>query len=131
VLPSFYDAALALADLLRRTARVREAVTRLATMLEEDPYDLKALLLLGRALLDEKRDDAALAAFQRALKFDAEQVEALFQLGVALARLHRYGEAVEAWERVTRIDPAGSFAQAARIHARTALDLKRIFTTAA
>jgi len=128
-LPTFYEAALGLADLLRRVGRARHAVTRLATMLEQDPYDLKALLLLGRALLDDKRDEAALEAFRRALKFDPEQVEALFQLGVALARVHRYGDAVEAWEKVTRLNPAGPFAQRARIHARTALDLKHIFTS--
>src|SRR5205807_1822611 len=99
----------------------------LAAMLEQDPYDLPALLLLGRALLDDKRDAQALEAFRRALKFDPEQVEALFQLGIVLARLHRYGEAVEAWEKVTRLDPAGPFAQRARVHARTALDLRHIF----
>jgi superkiller protein 3 len=98
-------------------------------MLEQDPYDLKALLLLGRALLDDKRDQVALEAFQRALKFDPEQVEALFQLGVALARVHRYGDAVTAWEKVTRLEPAGPFAQRARIHARTALDLQHIFAS--
>src|SRR5260370_89186 len=79
------------------------------------------------ALLDDKSEAQAHEAFQRALKFDPGQVEALFQLGVALARLHRYGEAVEAWEKVTRIEPAGPFAQRARAHARTALDLKHIF----
>jgi len=127
VLPTFHEAALALADLLRRSGRVRHAVTRLAELLEQDPYDLPALLLLGRALLDDKRDEQALEAFRRALKFDPEQVEALFQQGVVLARLHRYGEAVQAWEKVTRIDPGGPFAQRARIHARTALDLQHIF----
>jgi len=129
VLPTFHEAALALADLLRRSGHVRAAIVRLAEMLEQDPYDLLALLLLGRALLDDKRDAQALEAFQRALKFDPEQVEALFQLGVALARLHRYGEAVQAWEKVTRTDPGGPFAQAARAHARTALDLKHIFAS--
>src|SRR6185312_9115063 len=128
-LPTFNEAALALADLLRRSGHVRPAIVRLAEMLEQDPYDLAALLLLGRALLDDKRDAQALEAFQRALKFDPEQVEALFQLGVALARVHRYGEAVQAWEKVTRVDPGGPFAQAARAHARTALDLKHIFAS--
>ena len=128
-LPTFNEAALALADLLRRSGHVRQAITRLAEMLEQDPYDLPALLLLGRALLDDKRDAQALEAFQRALKFDPDQVEALFQLGVALALVHRYGEAVQAWEKVTRVDPAGPFAQAARAHARTALDLKHIFAS--
>ncbi|PYO76512.1 MAG: hypothetical protein DMD67_08305, partial [Gemmatimonadetes bacterium] len=127
VLPTFHEAALALADLLRRSGRVRQAVVRLAELLEQDPYDLPALLLLGRALLDDKRDAQALEAFRRALKFDPEQVEALFQHGVVLARLHRYGEAVQAWEKVTRIEPGGPFAQRARMHARTALDLQHIF----
>jgi cytochrome c-type biogenesis protein CcmH/NrfG len=126
-LPTFYEAALALADLLRSSGRVRQAVTRLATMLEQDPYDVKALLLLGRALLDDKRQDAALEAFRRVLKFDPDHVEALFQGGVAFAHLHRYAEAVEAWEKVTRLDPGGAFAQRARLHARTALDLQHIF----
>src|SRR2546422_6495595 len=58
-------------------------------MLEQDPYDLPALLCLGRALLDDKRDAHALEAFRRVLKFDPDHVEALFQAGVALARLHR------------------------------------------
>src|SRR2546422_9793994 len=61
----------------------------------------------------DKRHEAALEAFRRALKFDPDQVEAVFQLGVALARLHRYAEAVQAWERVTRLDPSGPFAQRA------------------
>ena len=128
-LPTFHEAGLALADLLRRSGRHRQAVVRLAEMLEQDPYDLLALLLLGRTLLDDKRDAQALEAFQRALKFDPDQVEALFQLGVALARLHRYDEAVRAWEKVTRIDPASAFAQAARAHARTAVDLQHIFAS--
>src|SRR5437773_2480164 len=120
VLPTFHEAALALADLLRRSGHVRAAIVRLAEMLEQDPYDLLALLLLGRALLDDRRDTQALEAFQRALKFDPDQVEALFQLGVALARLHRYGEAVQAREKVTRTAPAGPCAQAARARARHA-----------
>ncbi len=128
-LPTFHEAALALADLLRRSGHPRQAVVRLAELLEQDPYDLPALLLLARALIDDKRDAQALEALRRALKFDPDQVEALFQLGVVLARLHRYAEAVEAWEKVTRVDPAGPFAQRARVHARTALDLQHIFAS--
>jgi tetratricopeptide (TPR) repeat protein len=128
-LPTFHEAALALADLLRRSGSVRAAVVRLAEMLEQDPYDMDALLLLGRSLLDDKRDAEALEAFRRALKFDPQHTGALFYLGVTLARLQRYSEAVDAWERVTRIDPGGPFAQRARMHARTAVDLQHIFST--
>jgi len=128
-LPTFHEAALAHADLLRRSGRVRDAVVRLAEMLEQDPYDLDALLLLGRALLDDKRDAEALEAFRRALKFDPEHVGTLFYLGVVFARLHRYADAVDVWDRVTRLDPGGPYAQRARIHARTAVDLQHIFST--
>ena len=128
-LPTFHEASLALADLLRRSGRTRDAVIRLADMLEQDPYDLEALLLLGRALLDDKRNAEALEAFRRALKFDPEHTGALFYLGATLARLQSYAEAVEAWERVTRLDPSSPYAQRARMHARTALDLQHIFTT--
>jgi len=38
-LPTFHEAALALADLLRRSGRVQGAVVRLVEMLEQDPYD--------------------------------------------------------------------------------------------
>src|SRR2546428_10711783 len=128
-LPTFQEAALALADLLRRTGNVRPAILRLADLLEQDPYDLDALLLLGRTLLDDKRVQAALEALRRTCKVDPEHVGALFHTGVALARLHRYVEAVAAWEKVTRLDPASPFAQRARLHARTALDLQHIFAT--
>jgi cytochrome c-type biogenesis protein CcmH/NrfG len=100
-------------------------------MLEHDPYDLEALLLLGRSLLDDKRVEPALEAFRRILKFDPDHVGALFHAGVTLARLRRYPEAIEAWERVTRVDPGGPYAQRARMHARTALDLRHIFATEA
>src|SRR5206468_11945659 len=113
----------------RRSGRPRPTVVRLAAMFGRGPYALLALLLLGRTLPGGKRDAQALEAFQRALKFDPDQVEALFQLGVALARLHRYDEAVQAWGKVTRIDPASAFAQAARAHARTAVDLQHIFAS--
>ena len=128
-LPTFHEAALALADLLRRAGRVRDAVGRLVDMLEQDPYDLDALLLLGRALLDDKRNAEALEAFKRALKFDPEHVGTLFYLGVTLARLQRYAEAVDIWERVTRLDPGGPYAQRAKMHARTAVDLQHIFSS--
>jgi len=129
VLPTYHEAALSLADLQRRLGRLRPAIARLADMLEQDPYDLDALILLGRALLEDKRTTAALEAFRRVLKFDPEHVAALFHEGVVLARLRRYREAVHVWEMVTRIDPSGPYAQRARMHARTAVDLQHIFTS--
>jgi tetratricopeptide (TPR) repeat protein len=131
ILPTYHEAALALAELHRRAGRFPLAVQHLADMLEHDPYDLEALLLLGRSLLDDKRVEAALAAFRRVLKFDPEHSAALFHAGVTLARLRRYREAIQAWDAVVRVDPGGPYAQRARQHARTALDLRHIFDSEA
>ncbi len=118
-------------DLIRRTESPRMAVDFLIDLLLGEPYDLEALLLLGRALLDDGRADEALEALDRLLKFDPENEAALFHRGVALARARRYADAVRAWERVVQVDAAGPFAQAARTHARSARDLAHIFAGAA
>ena len=40
----------------------------------------------------------------------------------------RFAEAVDAWERVAQLDPAGDYAPQARSRARSARDLQHIFT---
>ena len=82
-------------------------------------------------LLDDGRADRAIEAIDLVLKFDPDNDAGLFHRGVALARLRRYGEAVQAWERVVMVEPSGPFAQAARTHARSARDLAHIFAGAA
>jgi cytochrome c-type biogenesis protein CcmH/NrfG len=126
-LPTYGDAAVPLARVLRRTGRARVAVNLLADLLAGDPSDLDALLALGHALVDDGRLEPALEAFRRVMAYDAQHVAAHFYAGVALARLRRYSEAVRCWERVVALEPTGPFAQRARRHARTALDLKHIF----
>ncbi|MDH4131588.1 MAG: tetratricopeptide repeat protein, partial [Gemmatimonadota bacterium] len=131
LVPTFVEAALARADLVRRVVSPGAAVDLLVDLLLADPYELRALLLLGRSLLDEGRPGRALEALDRLLKFNPGEDSALFHRGIALARLRRYREAVHAWEDVVRTDPAGAFAQAARHHARSARDLAHIFAGAA
>jgi superkiller protein 3 len=125
------EAALALGDLIRRTESAAAAVDFVVEILTVEPWDLDALLLLARALVDDARPERALEALDRVLRFDPNHDGGLFHQGVALARLRRYEEAVRAWERVVRVAPAGAFAQAARTHARSARDLAHIFAGAA
>ena len=125
------EAALALADLIRRGESPSGAVDILIEMLMTEPWDLDALLLLGRCLLDDGRPERSIEALLRLLKFDPENESARFHLGVALSRMRQYADAVHAWERVIQIDPGGAFAQAARSHARSARDLKHIFAAGA
>jgi tetratricopeptide (TPR) repeat protein len=131
LLPTLMESALALADLVRRSESPAGAVQILVDILMAEPWDLDALLLLGRCLLDDGRPERASEALRRLLKFDTDNDAALFHLGVALARLRRYGEAVQAWERVVQVDATGPFAQAARSHGRSARDLQHIFAAGA
>lgn len=127
LLPTFTEAARALADLLRRRESPAAAVELLVGQLSTDPYDLDALLLLGRCLLEDGRADRAWEAFVRVLKFEPESTSALYHYGVARAELRDFPEAIRAWERVVQVDPSGEYAQPARSRARSARDLEHIF----
>ncbi|MEP6572605.1 MAG: tetratricopeptide repeat protein [Gemmatimonadota bacterium] len=131
LLPTFMEAALAVADLVRRVESPAAAVDLLVDILHREPWDLDALLLLGRCLLEDGRADRALEALRRLLRFDPENQSALYHTGQALARLQQYPEAVRAWERVIQVDAGGPFAQLARTHARSARDLQHIFARGA
>ncbi|MEO8199110.1 MAG: tetratricopeptide repeat protein [Gemmatimonadota bacterium] len=131
LLPTFVEAALALADLLRRTDSPASALEVLVNLLINDPFELDALQLLGRALIDDGRPERALESFGRILKFDPDHTGALYYAGVALTRMRRYHQAVQLWERVVQSDPASSFAQLARNESRSARDLQHIFVAKA
>src|ERR1700759_3443691 len=48
---------------------------------------------------------AAEAGFNQVLKVDPRNVSALANLGVLYAKTHRYGKAIEVYQRALRIDP--------------------------
>ena len=125
--PTYADAVLALAALRRETGRALETIELLATFLGRDPYHLEALASLGESLYLAGRRDDARFAFDRVLRFDAEQVAALFFDGVLLAESHAYDAAIARWQRVAELEPASPFARRARREMRTAQDLQRIF----
>jgi tetratricopeptide (TPR) repeat protein len=127
LLPTFLDAGLALAELLRRTGLTAEAVRLLVNLLLAEPYALEALVLLGITLSDDGRPLDAVAAFDRVLRFHADDTAALFHRGVAQLRLRRFGAAVADWERVVAVAPTGPFAAPARAQARSARELAHIF----
>ncbi|HEU5170556.1 MAG TPA: tetratricopeptide repeat protein, partial [Gemmatimonadales bacterium] len=130
LLPTYGTAALALADLLRRTESPKAAIPVLVRVLEADPYELEALTALGRALLEDGRTGQALEAFARVLRFDPEHPAALYHQGTCFARQRRFDQAVHVWERVIQLDPDGPFAAEARSRARSARDLQHIFVAA-
>src|SRR4029077_20224480 len=106
VLPTFTTAAPALAVVVQKPEAAGPAVNLLVQVLETDPYELEALSLLGRVLLDDGRTPEALEALERVLRLDPEPQPARFHRGVARARERRFGDAVADWERVIQLDPA-------------------------
>jgi tetratricopeptide (TPR) repeat protein len=130
LLPTYGSAALALADLIRRTEAPGAAIPVLVRLLQADPYELEALTALGRALLEDGRTQQALEAFTRVLRFDPEHPAALYQQGTCFARQRQFDDAVQVWERVIHLDPDGPFATEARSRARSARDLQHLFAAA-
>ena len=125
--PTYTEAALALASLRRRLQRHEDSIALLVDLLQRDPYNLDALTSLGETLFESARRADAAVAFARVLRFDTEHVGALYFEGVLAADQHRYREAIERWRRVVDLEPASEYARRARRDTRTAADLQRIF----
>jgi tetratricopeptide (TPR) repeat protein len=128
LLPTYSEAALALADLLRRRESPRAAITVLVDLLGADPYDLDALVLLARTLVQDGRPDRGLEATERVLRFAEGHPGALFVRGEAFAALRRLEDATSTWEALVRSEPTSSWAAEARSRLRSARDLLHILS---
>jgi tetratricopeptide (TPR) repeat protein len=110
-------------DALRRFVAREDAANRPPLAVEaEFKFRIGPDWVVGRW----DRIDEALEGFGRALRFDPEHPAALFHTGDVLARKRRFEDAVEAWDKVSQIDPAGPFAAPARSRA-LGRDLRHIF----
>ena len=99
-----------------------EGGDRAATAATDD-----VLLALGRSLLEVGHLSEALAVFDQVLLHQPSQTAALFHRGVVLAKLRRYGEALDDWDTVGRVDPDGPLGAVSRRHARSARELASLF----
>ena len=61
----------------RRTGRSRSALPRIVALIRRDVYHFAALIALGEILIDLARENDALKAFERVLRFDPNHSEAL------------------------------------------------------
>jgi tetratricopeptide (TPR) repeat protein len=61
----------------RRTGRSRSALPRIVALIRRDVYHFAALIALGEILIDLAREADAIQAFERVLRFDPNQAEAL------------------------------------------------------
>lgn len=61
----------------RRTGRSRSALPRIVALIRRDVYHFAALIALGEILIDLAHEADAIQAFERVLRFDPNQAEAL------------------------------------------------------
>ncbi|MGQ0538092.1 MAG: tetratricopeptide repeat protein [Gemmatimonadaceae bacterium] len=125
--PTYAEAAMALAALWCSRQRAREAVRLLAELLLREPYHFDALAGLGEALLRCTRLADARVAFERVLRFVPTHPAALYWSGMQLNDTHRYAEAIARWAVLIDAHPEHDYARQARLAARSAQDLQRIF----
>jgi tetratricopeptide (TPR) repeat protein len=125
--PTYAEATLELATLRRLTGQQPQAVGLLVDLLQRDSYNFDAHIALGETLIEIKRPADAATAFRRVLAFDPDHAGATFYDGVLLAGQKRFKEAIERWQRVVELEPAGEYARRARREMRTAEDLLTVF----
>jgi tetratricopeptide (TPR) repeat protein len=125
--PSYSEAALELAALRRGRGRAADTIPLLADLLLREPYHFDALAALGESLMLCGRHADASVAFERVLRFVPLHAAALYFSGVQLSEVHRYDEALDRWDTLIEAEPESDYARRARIAARSAGDLRRIF----
>ena len=95
--------------------------------MDVEPFNLDALSRLGEALAKEGRRKDAEAALQRVLRFDPNRASALFCLGGLCSESGRYREALDYWRRLLDVAPDSEYADRARVQARVAQGMDRVF----
>src|SRR5215469_5501667 len=83
-----------------------EAIVAYDKALELAPEDAESLAGKGRVAELQDRDGDAIRYFERALASDPEYTFAARHRALALARLDRLEEAVDAYTRVLELDPS-------------------------
>jgi tetratricopeptide (TPR) repeat protein len=94
-----------LADLYRRSGRLTEALELLEQGLAEHPRYVSGLVILGRCRLAAGDRDGAVAAFQRVLEIDPNNLVVLKLLAEDASRREDWTAASGLLERVVLLDP--------------------------
>jgi tetratricopeptide (TPR) repeat protein len=103
----------ALADAYRKAGEVERAVDIVRAGLEKRPNYTSGHIVLGRCLLDQLADDEAVAAFERVLELDAENIIALKSLSEIAERKADLDGACRWLERLLDVDPMNEEAREA------------------
>lgn len=88
---------------IRRNDR-ETAVALLVAALEAEPRGVAAIVTIGNLLLEDGAVEDAIVHYEAALRIDDAYAPAYHNLGVALHRLGRRGEAVRNLRKATRLE---------------------------
>jgi predicted Zn finger-like uncharacterized protein len=102
--PEAVDAYIALAGLLSQIGQADAANATLADAQKHLPASPALYKALGRVAMAQGRYADGLAAYQRGLELDPEDIEAKFLVGTALVRQHEFDKALETFEAVAKVD---------------------------
>ncbi|HET6922195.1 MAG TPA: tetratricopeptide repeat protein [Anaeromyxobacteraceae bacterium] len=102
-----------LADVYRRSGRVDEAVAMLREHLAARPNYVSGLIVLGRCLVDQKKDAEARETFEQVIAIDREHIIALRALGEIGERTGDVLGARQWYQRLLDVDPMNEEAEAA------------------
>lgn len=100
-------------QLLILKSRLREASKLNNEILKSNPHDVDALVYKGQMQLRENSATDAVDSFQAALRGDANNPVAHYQLGIAFSQLHNLSRAESEWREATRLRPELAAAQQA------------------
>jgi tetratricopeptide (TPR) repeat protein len=98
--------------LQNRSRKLPEALAVYTKAIAVDPAFSWPYHNIGRLYMSQDNDAEALTWLTRALSVNRNQLRAQFNQGVAAARLRRYDEALDAYNRVLSMDPTDADAHA-------------------
>jgi tetratricopeptide (TPR) repeat protein len=101
----YVPARLALAELAMRRNEFRQAEEQIKPVVRQEPGNLRALVLFGRALAAEQNFDAALSVAHRAVAVDAASPEPHMLLGDLALRQGHLATALVEFEQAVLLEP--------------------------
>lgn len=105
------------AELLRMQKRYKEAEQQIGVVLQNDPEDVEALVLLGHCKIDTKQTDEAITILKQTLQYEAHNDYVFYLLSFAYYQKDDSKQALEFLDKALSIFPynAGYFALQAHI----------------
>ena len=86
------------------SGRTDDALAEAQRFVADEPADVEAAILLGRALMTLKRSADSIAIFRKAVALDPKNVERLYLLGASLRIVGRQDEAVVEFRKALVLD---------------------------